>query len=174
MITYLVIGFVVVMLIGNFMNAKPKDSELALDNFRMTARQLKLIPSIIPTPEWLTPTTHKKTVVIYSFVNDDWRLPLAYYVNHQGEWQRINNQPTSERQSDMDFFNKSEKLIGQILLPELLLPFVQGLLIKANSIALVFDDEGFTKMLDKQDSVNRHLDPLKQALNEWGNRVATG
>lgn len=172
MISYLIIGFVVVMLIGNFMSAKPKDGELVLDNIRMTARQLKLIPSIIPTPEWLNNTTKQKTIVIYSLVDDDWRLPLAYYINNNQQWQRINNSPASERQNDVSFFKKSEYLIGQIELSESLLPFVQGLFIKANSIAVVFDDVAFAKTLAKTDDVYAHLTLLRQALSDWGNKVA--
>lgn len=179
MITYFIIGFVVVMLLGNFMSVKPKSSEMALDGIRMMARQIGLIPSLLATPDWLKDILSKKMVTIYTLVDDKWRLPMAYYMNDNGTWQRLSKPATSDRKSDIDFAKKADRLIGVIELPDALMPFVNGLSIKANSIAVVFDDELFAKSFLKQSTksiqdngeLSTHLNALKEALLIWANKV---
>lgn len=181
MITYLILGFVVVMLIGNFMSAKPKDGEMAIESIRLMARKIQLMPSLSSTPDWLKEHISANMVAIYTLINDDWRLPMACYINNDGKWQfAINPANSSERKSDVEFIKKAERLIGNISLPHELVPFVKGLIIKANSIAVIFDDGAFvkammgqakSKSLDDHSQSAKHLNTLKQTLLIWGDRV---
>lgn len=168
----LIIGFVLVLLIGNFMGAKPSDKEMRLGSIRMTARKLALLPKLIVVPEFLnqetqnTPvqkvhydyTKNKDTMISqYTLVNDNWQLPKAEFILDNGVFVLLKKENTDtaktylERQSQK--LADNAKVLDGVALPERLInfvPFLKGVVIQANSISLFWYDDKWVSQMNKE------------------------
>lgn len=167
----LVISFVLVLLIGNFMGAKPNHKEMRLDSVRMTARKLQLSPKLVKIPEFLNNMMGKnhqesnksvydydKTetmITQYTLVNDNWQLPKAVFLLEGGRFHLLNNyndiaKTYLERQSQK--FSKNAQILAESELSESLenfLPFLKAVTIQANSISLFWYDEKWVNGLGR-------------------------
>lgn len=171
----LIIGFVLVLLIGNFMGIKPKDSEMRLDSIRMTARKLALLPKLVAMPEFLkiienkpqnkqdnntsSYDYHKTETMIsqYTLVNDNWQLPKAEFILDNGVFVLLKKENTNpaktylERQTQK--LADNAKALDGVALPERLInfvPFLKGVVIQANSISLFWYDDKWASQMNKE------------------------
>ncbi len=191
MVALLILAFALIMAVGNIVAVKPKPEEVWLDDIRMTARLKQLHPRLVVRPDWLPKVAVKISqdpyatpkgkgmVAQYGLVNDDWRLPQAYFLPSDEHWQKSSDKSNDKPQSDsrnatIKLNQKSERLHGVAITLGQLTPFVQGLAIKANSIAIILDDEKFAKTcakrLDKQ-AIEQMFDDLKMQLSAWADLV---
>lgn len=161
--TYFIIGFVFVMLIGNFMGAKPKDSQLLLDLLRMKAKQLGFLLSPLNNPDWLEADVGSHTMRLYLIVDDDWQLALMNYVvqdNHLLIVESTNNPQNHQSKIAMN-------------IPSQIMPFIRGVSMKSNAIGAVFDEVAFALYLAKTKHphpelwIDEQLSTLKTALIAW-------
>lgn len=184
-IAILVVLGVAGLLIGNFMAARPHAQESRVADFRLMARQKCIMPKLVACPTWLIdaygvlmPTrdiSHKAPTPLiaqYSFVDDAWLLPMAYYQASDGVWQLTDqgqiNTPKAARQAQV--------LHGTpIELPDEIARRVLGLSIKANSIALYWLDDKYQHSLKahKLDKVRADADlmALQAAFISWAEQV---
>lgn len=171
----LIIGFVLVLLIGNFMGVKPKDSEMRLDSIRMTARKLALLPKLVVMPEFLkiidskqqnkqdnntsTYNYHKKETMIsqYTLVNDNWQLPKAEFILDNGVFILLKKEHSDNAKTYLERQTQkladNAKVLDKDKLPEHLtsfLPFLKGVVIQANSISLFWYDDKWASQINKE------------------------
>lgn len=160
-------------LLGNMFAAKPKNQELKVADFRLLARKFALHPKLVAIPDWLSDTdksTPKPSpfaetrpaqalMAQYSMICDDWRLPLARFVIKDGVWRMLDGQ------------GNACVLDGvSVDLPDGILPYVQGLQIKANSVMIFWQDRHYQSdsrhKLDSQRACD-DLTALQASLQQW-------
>lgn len=171
----LIIGFVLVLLIGNFMGVKPKESEMRLDSIRMMARKLALSPKLIAMPEFLKMTDnkpqnkqenntstynyHKKETMIsqYTLVNDNWQLPKAEFILDNGVFILLKKEHSDNAKTYLERQTQkladNAKVLDKDKLSEHLtsfLPFLKGVVIQANSISLFWYDDKWASQMNKE------------------------
>lgn len=168
----LVIGFVLVLLIGNFMGAKPNNKEMRLDSVRMAARKLQFSPKLVKIPEFLNAIERKNhqennksvydydkketMITQYILVNDNWQLPKAVFLLDDGKFSLlVHHDETAktylERQSQK--LSENAKVLDKLELSGNLKnfsPFLRSVVIQANSISLLWYDEKWANGLDKR------------------------
>lgn len=118
---------VVVFVIGNVMALKPKTGEVRLGQMRLFARQIGLVPKLLPTPAFLKTPTTPKMMAGYTLINDAWRLPFREFVAKDGYWHSVSlsSHPPSPS------------------IDHVLAPYFYGLSIKSNSITLYWHDDAY-------------------------------
>lgn len=151
-IEIVVVGLVVIFIIGNLMGLKPKPHETRLGDFRFLARTLGLQPKF-HTPDWLH---NQKGLIQYTVINDEWRLALVHVVAKDGVWHT----------------DTPHALSGQSIdLPSHLLPYIKGMMLKANSVSLYWHDETYIRSFgvqakDISDASTQDLTTLKDYLTD--------
>lgn len=154
----LIVVGIAVFVVGNFMGAKPKPSELKIENLRLAARMANLSPKIIATPFWLIANfrilpklelkkrSQMTTVTQYTVIDDSLKLPQSCYKVQDGKWVWVN---IDDKIPDDKVPLTHKKLDGQAVDFGLQLaqitPFVVGLAFKANSVTLLWHDDKFAK-----------------------------
>ena len=156
-----VIAFVILLIVGNLMAAKPKIHEVRLGEFRLLARKKGLNPKLIATPEWLKNnqklTQNQKTSMItqYTLVNDNWRNPLMHFIFDGQTWHNL---------GDVDFFVR-------ISPPDNLSPYFVGMLIKANSISLYWRDESYLQKFSVRENISTTMEHDLTALSDYLSQI---
>lgn len=137
----IIIIIAMLFVLGNVMSLKPKMSEVRVGNMRMVARKMELHPKLVAMPDWLKNhrqdgcdgqstqalASHEMTAK-YTIINDDWQLPAKRLLWTGGDWQ-----------------NEDGASINLEIPPRSLLPHIQGLTTKANSISIYWQDEKYAK-----------------------------
>lgn len=165
---WLMLGFVVVVLVGNMMGVKPKQADVRLDKLRMTARQHGFLPKLAKTPDWLAKTTQKTMLSQYILVLDEMKLPFVVYINDQGVWRLLEGVSGGHQNA----IKKSEP--PKILpLLESFAPYAYGLVAKANSLVLLWNDEQFSLKYPDDKKNNEHIQAIKEYLTELAHQINT-
>lgn len=175
----LILAFALVLAVGNFIAAKPKPVEIWLDDWRMQARLLKLQPKLAAAPTWLSTTyatMSQATPMLaqYIITDDNWQLPAAVFVAQDNRWYGLGQPDMGEYRHTAQLTQKSTRLEGVAIDLGQCNAFVKALIIKANSIAIIIDDENFAhhtaKHLDKH-AKQQLLLTIKTQLISWATMV---
>lgn len=153
-IEWILIIVVVALAVGNLVSAKPKPYEARLGDLRLLARKLGLHPKFA-NPDWLAP---QKGLIQYTLIDDTWQLPKTELIAKDGVWQASTLHP----------------LVGQAInLPSPIIPHVQGLLLKSNSISLYWFDENYAKSFGTQKDVEKLIEQDLATLKIQLTQIAT-
>ncbi|ELA08162.1 hypothetical protein MOMA_06361 [Moraxella macacae 0408225] len=134
MATWIIIG-TILFIIGGIMGLKPSAKETHLDNLRMAARKIGLMPKLVACPAWLTGKTGERgkgMIAQYGLILDGGKLPPCDFQVIDGEWRPMvdNFAPNfALDKQTVDFGNN-------------ITPTVQGLSCKANFICLYWHENG--------------------------------
>lgn len=171
-----------VFVVGNFMGAKPKPSELKIEELRLAARSANLSPKIIAMPFWLIPnfkmlpntqiTKHSQatTVTQYTLVDDTWQLPQSCYRAYHGRWQFIDIDDNNQNNK-----NNCKLLDGKTIELGEITSFVVGVAFKSNSVILLWHDDKFAKQstipttTDNNESLKHWQDFVNDLKNKLSN-----
>ena len=153
-----VVLLVVVFVIGNVMALKPKASEVRLGQMRLFARQIGLVPKLIPTPEFLKTPNAPKMMASYTLIDDAWRLPLGEFLAKDGYWQNFGTSSP----------NMSSQSIDNVLSL-----YFYGLTTKSNSISLYWHDDAYVKSHKvRDDTVSTKIQTDLNALKDYLSHLA--
>lgn len=188
------IGIVIVLFVlGSMMALKPSGIDQRLDKLRMTARRLQLNPKLVTCPDWIKGKDNeygRGMMGQYCLVLENTQLSHARYQVIDGQWR-----PDS---SFIDTTTDSTKLTipsairtnhgntnsgiaikktnfnldkAPLDLPVSIEPFVKGLLTKANSIIIYWEDIAYvrpsTNPAYQQKLIESDLLALKENLEKW-------
>ena len=186
------IGVIIVLFVlGSMMALKPNGIDQRLDKLRMTARRLQLNPKLVSCPDWIKGKDNeygRGMLGQYCLVLDDVQLPHTRYQVIDGQWRpdssfvdtskddvkltipsaiRANNSPNNTIIKKTNFSLDKAPLD----LPVSIEPFVKGLLTKANSIVIYWEDIAYvrpaTNPTYQQKLIESDLLALKEKLEEW-------
>lgn len=172
----LVVGIVLVLFIGNFMGAKPKDFEVRTDTVRMTAIRLQLSPKLVVLPDFLVQKSNENQakkvhydyrkdqatmISQYTLVNDNWQLPKAEFILDNGVFVLLKKEHSDNAKTYLERQTQkladNAKVLDKDKLPEHLtsfLPFLKGVVIQANSISLFWYDDKWASQMNKETKSN--------------------
>ncbi len=169
---------IVLFVLGSMMALKPSGIDQRLDKLRMTARRLQLNPKLIACPDWIKGKDNeygRGMMGQYGLVLENVQLPHTRYRVIEGEWRpdssTISNaagsvttvQPTPQANFLLDKV--------PLALPATIEPFVKGLLIKANSIVIYWEDIAYvrpsTNPSYQTSAIEADLLALKAQLEQW-------
>lgn len=188
----MLIGVIIVLFVlGSMMALKPNGIDQRLDKLRMTARRLQLNPKLVSCPDWIKGKDNeygRGMLGQYCLVLDDMQLPHTRYQVIDGQWRpdsrfvdtstkdtkltipsairsNQNNTKTDIKKTDFSL----DKM--PIDLPVSIEPFVKGLLTKANSIVIYWEDIAYvrpsTNPAYQQKLIEADLLALKENLEKW-------
>ena len=182
---------IVLFVLGSMMALKPNGIDQRLDKLRMTARRLQLNPKLIGCPDWIKGKDNeygRGMMGQYCLVLDDIQLPYTRYQVIDGQWRPDSsfvdtttdatklNIPTTIRSSQSNNHTTVKKTNFRLDkvpldLPVSIEPYVKGLLTKANSIVIYWEDIAYvrpaTNPAYQQKLIESDLLLLKQKLEEW-------
>ena len=182
---------IVLFVLGSMMALKPNGIDQRLDKLRMTARRLQLNPKLIGCPDWIKGKDNeygRGMMGQYCLVLDDTQLPYTRYQVIDGQWRPDSNfvdtttddnkliVPTAIRSSQSHThttFKKNDFSLDKVALdlPVSIEPHVKGLLTKANSIVIYWEDIAYvrpaTNPTYQQKLIESDLLVLKEKLEEW-------
>lgn len=174
---------VVLFVIGNVMGVKPRQADIRLDQLRMLARQHGFLPKLAKAPTWLTnhsqkPLPNPPLLSQYALVVDEITLPLLLYVNHQGVWQlcqqELSQQDLSfDKHSSNKNFAQNPKLPDTLPLMAFITPYAYGLVLKANSIVLLWNDEQYSLKYSDTQKNDEHIQSLKAYLTALAHQASS-
>lgn len=180
---------IVLFVLGSMMALKPSGIDQRLDKLRMTARRLQLNPKLVTCPDWVKGRDNeygRGMIGQYGLVLDNVKLPLTRYQVLDGQWR-----PDS---SFVDTSADDSKLVvpsairathskpvikpanfaldrAPLDLPASIEPFVKGLLTKANSIVIYWEDIAYvrpaTNPAYQQQAIESDLLIMKENLEKW-------
>ncbi|WP_350656669.1 hypothetical protein [Psychrobacter sp. S1-30-MNA-CIBAN-0213] len=188
------IGIVIVLFVlGSMMALKPSGIDQRLDKLRMTARRLQLNPKLVTCPDWIKGKDNeygRGMMGQYCLVLEDTQLPHARYQVIDGQWRpdssfidmttdstkltipsaiRTNNSNTNNGSAIKKTNFSLDKV--PLDLPVSIEPFVKGLLTKANSIIIYWEDIAYvrpsTNPAYQQKLIEADLLALKENLEKW-------
>ncbi|MDE0491487.1 hypothetical protein NK638_08120 [Psychrobacter sp. A3] len=190
----ILIGVIIVLFVlGSMMALKPNGIDQRLDKLRMTARRLQLNPKLVSCPDWIKGRDNeygRGMLGQYCLILDDIQLPHARYQVIDGQWR-----PDS---SFVDTSVDDSKLVvpsairvthskpvikpanftldrAPLDLPASIEPFVKGLLTKANSIVIYWEDIAYvrpaTNPAYQQKMIETDLLVLKANLDKWARQM---
>jgi len=188
----ILIGVVIVLFVlGSMMALKPNGIDQRLDKLRMTARRLQLNPKLVACPDWIKGRDNeygRGMMGQYCLVLENTQLPHTRYQVIDGQWRPDSsfvdttkeavrlNIPNAIR-STQGHTNTAVKKTNFSLdktpldLPVSVEPFVKGLLTKANSIIIYWEDIAYvrpsTNPAYQQKLIEADLLVLKQNLENW-------
>ena len=186
------IGVIIVLFVlGSMMALKPNGIDQRLDKLRMTARRLQLNPKLVACPDWIKGRDNeygRGMMGQYCLVLENTQLPHTRYQVIDGQWRPDSsfvdttkedvrlNIPSAIR-STQGHTNTAVKKTNFSLdktpldLPVSVEPFVKGLLTKANSIIIYWEDIAYvrpsTNPAYQQKLIEADLLVLKQNLENW-------
>lgn len=169
---------IVLFVLGSMMALKPSGIDQRLDKLRMTARRLQLNPKLVTCPDWVKGRDNeygRGMIGQYGLVLDNVKLPLTRYQVLDGQWRPASNASSSDNNSSD---NKSSPVQANfsldkmpIDLPVSIEPFVKGLLTKANSIVIYWEDIAYvrpsTNPAYQQQTIESDLLIMKENLEKW-------
>ena len=188
----MLIGVIIVLFVlGSMMALKPNGIDQRLDKLRMTARRLQLNPKLVSCPDWIKGKDNeygRGMLGQYCLVLDDMQLPHTRYQVIDGQWRpdsRFVDTSTKDTKLTIPSAirssqNNTKTDIKQpnfsldkmpIDLPVSIEPFVKGLLTKANSIVIYWEDIAYvrpsTNPAYQQKLIEADLLALKENLEKW-------
>ena len=182
---------IVLFVLGSMMALKPSAIDQRLDKLRMTARRLQLNPKLVTCPDWIKGKDNeygRGMMGQYCLILDDTNLPFTRYQVIDGQWRPDSSfvdttnddnkliVPTAMRakQSNADTTVKKINVSldkTPLDLPVSIAPYVKGLLTKANSIIIYWEDITYvrpaTNPTYQQKLIESDLLLLKQKLEAW-------
>ncbi|WP_201511112.1 hypothetical protein [Psychrobacter alimentarius] len=186
------IGVIIVLFVlGSMMALKPNGIDQRLDKLRMTARRLQLNPKLVTCPDWIKGRDNeygRGMMGQYCLVLENTQLPHTRYQVIDGQWRPDSsfvdttkddiklNIPSAIRstQSSPDTaVKKTNFSLDKVPLdlPVSIEPFVKGLLTKANSIIIYWEDIAYvrpsTNPKYQQKAIESDLLVLKTNLEKW-------
>ena len=188
----ILIGVIIVLFVlGSMMALKPNGIDQRLDNLRMTARRLQLNPKLVTCPDWIKGRDNeygRGMMGQYCLVLENTQLPHTRYQVIDGQWRPDSsfvdttkddiklNIPSAIRstQSSPDTaIKKTNFSLDKVPLdlPVSIEPSVKGLLTKANSIIIYWEDIAYvrpsTNPKYQQKAIEADLLVLKANLEKW-------
>lgn len=188
----MLIGVIIVLFVlGSMMALKPNGIDQRLDKLRMTARRLQLNPKLVSCPDWIKGKDNeygRGMLGQYCLVLDDMQLPHTRYQVIDGQWRpdsRFVDTSTkdtkltipsairsSQNNTKTDIKKPNFSLDKMpIDLPVSIEPFVKGLLTKANSIVIYWEDIAYvrpsTNPAYQQQTIESDLLIMKENLEKW-------
>ena len=182
---------IVLFVLGSMMALKPSAIDQRLDKLRMTARRLQLNPKLVTCPDWIKGKDNeygRGMMGQYCLILDNTNLPFTRYQVIDGQWRPDSSfvdttnddnkliVPTAMR-SNQSNADTTVKKINVSLdkvpldLPVSIAPYVKGLLTKANSIVIYWEDIAYvrpaTNPTYQQKLIESDLLLLKQKLEAW-------
>lgn len=190
------IGVIIVLFVlGSMMALKPNGIDQRLDKLRMTARRLQLNPKLVSCPDWIKGKDNeygRGMLGQYCLVLDDVQLPHTRYQVIDGQWRpdssfvdtskddvkltipsaiRANNSTNNTIIKKTNFSLDKAPLD----LPVSIEPFVKGLLTKANSIVIYWEDIAYVRPSSnpayQQKLIEADLLVLKKQLEQWASEM---
>ena len=190
------VGVIIVLFVlGSMMALKPNGIDQRLDKLRMTARRLQLNPKLVSCPDWIKGKDNeygRGMLGQYCLVLDDVQLPHTRYQVIDGQWRpdssfidttkddvkltipstiRTNNSTNNTIIKKTNFSLDKAPLD----LPVSIEPFVKGLLTKANSIVIYWEDIAYVRPSSnpayQQKLIEADLLVLKKQLEQWASEM---
>jgi len=185
------IGIVIVLFVlGSMMALKPNGIDQRLDKLRMTARRLELNPKLVTCPDWIKGKDNeygRGMLGQYCLILEETKLPHTRYQVIDGQWRpdssfvdtstddKILTIPSAIRstQSKKVTVSKTNFSLDKasLDLPVSIEPFVKGLLTKANSIVIYWEDVAYVRPSSnpayQQKMIEADLLVLKANLEKW-------
>ncbi len=190
------VGVIIVLFVlGSMMALKPNGIDQRLDKLRMTARRLQLNPKLVSCPDWIKGKDNeygRGMLGQYCLVLDDVQLPHTRYQVIDGQWRpdssfidttkddvkltipsaiRANNSTNNTIIKKTNFSLDKAPLD----LPVSIEPFVKGLLTKANSIVIYWEDIAYVRPSSnpayQQKLIESDLLVLKKQLEQWASEM---
>ena len=190
------VGVIIVLFVlGSMMALKPNGIDQRLDKLRMTARRLQLNPKLVSCPDWIKGKDNeygRGMLGQYCLVLDDVQLPYTRYQVIDGQWRpdssfidttkddvkltipstiRTNNSTNNTIIKKTNFSLDKAPLD----LPVSIEPFVKGLLTKANSIVIYWEDIAYVRPSSnpayQQKLIEADLLVLKKQLEQWASEM---
>ena len=182
---------IVLFVLGSMMALKPSGIDQRLDKLRMTARRLQLNPKLVTCPDWIKGKDNeygRGMMGQYCLILENTNLPFTRYQVIDGQWRpdssfvdtskddvkltipsaiRANNSTNNTIVKKTNFSLDKAPLD----LPVSIEPYVKGLLTKANSIVIYWEDIAYvrpaTNPAYQQKLIESDLLALKEKLEEW-------
>ena len=182
---------IVLFVLGSMMALKPSAIDQRLDKLRMTARRLQLNPKLVNCPDWIKGKDNeygRGMMGQYCLILEDINLPFTRYQVIDGQWRPDSSfvdttnddnkliVPTAMRSNQSNADTTVKKInvsLDQMPLdlPVSIGPYVKGLLTKANSIVIYWEDIAYvrpaTNPTYQQKLIESDLLLLKQKLEAW-------
>ncbi|WAI87174.1 hypothetical protein SC65A3_00625 [Psychrobacter sp. SC65A.3] len=182
---------IVLFVLGSMMALKPSGIDQRLDKLRMTARRLQLNPKLVTCPDWMKGKDNeygRGMMGQYCLILENTNLPFTRYQVIDGQWRPDSSfvdtttddnkliVPTAIRANQSNTHTAIKKpnvsLDKMPLdLPVSIEPYVKGLLTKANSIVIYWEDIAYvrpaTNPTYQQKLIESDLLALKEKLEEW-------
>lgn len=192
------VGVIIVLFVlGSMMALKPNGIDQRLDKLRMTARRLQLNPKLVSCPDWIKGKDNeygRGMLGQYCLVLDDVQLPHTRYQVIDGQWRpdssfidttkddvkltipstiRTNNSTNNNNTITKKTNFSLDK--APLDLPVSIEPFVKGLLTKANSIVIYWEDIAYVRPSSnpayQQKLIEADLLVLKKQLEQWASEM---
>ena len=185
------IGIVIVLFVlGSMMALKPNGIDQRLDKLRMTARRLELNPKLVTCPDWIKGKDNeygRGMLGQYCLRLEETKLPHTRYQVIDGQWRpdssfvdtstddKILTIPSAIRSTQSKNVTVSKTNFSldkaSLDLPVSIEPFVKGLLTKANSIVIYWEDVAYVRPSSnpayQQKMIEADLLVLKANLEKW-------
>ena len=182
---------IVLFVLGSMMALKPSGIDQRLDKLRMTARRLQLNPKLVTCPDWIKGKDNeygRGMMGQYCLILENTNLPFTRYQVIDGQWRPDSSfvdtttddnkliVPTAIRANQSNTHTAIKKLNVSLDkmpldLPVSIEPYVKGLLTKANSIVIYWEDIAYvrpaTNPAYQQKLIESDLLALKEKLEEW-------
>ena len=182
---------ILLFVLGSMMALKPSGIDQRLDKLRMTARRLQLNPKLVTCPDWIKGKDNeygRGMMGQYCLILENTNLPFTRYQVIDGQWRPDSSfvdtttddnkliVPTAIRANQSNTHTAIKKpnvsLDKMPLdLPVSIEPYVKGLLTKANSIVIYWEDIAYvrpaTNPTYQQKLIESDLLALKEKLEEW-------
>ncbi|AAZ19509.1 hypothetical protein Psyc_1661 [Psychrobacter arcticus 273-4] len=186
-----IVIIIVLFVLGSMMALKPSGIDQRLDKLRMTARRLQLNPKLVACPDWIKGKDNeygRGMMGQYGLILEDTHLPYTRYQMIDGQWRPDNNfvdttkdeltltVPSAIRANQSNthtIVKKTNISLDKIPLdlPVSIEPYVKGLLTKANSIVIYWEDIAYvrpaTNPAYEQKLIESDLLALKEKLEQW-------
>ena len=182
---------IVLFVLGSMMALKPSGIDQRLDKLRMTARRLQLNPKLVTCPDWIKGKDNeygRGMMGQYCLILENTNLPFTRYQVIDGQWRPDSsfidtatdatklNIPSAIRSSQSNKHTTVKKTNFSLDkmpldLPVSIEPYVKGLLTKANSIVIYWEDIAYvrpaTNPTYQQKLIESDLLVLKEKLEQW-------
>jgi len=186
-----IVIIIVLFVLGSMMALKPSGIDQRLDKLRMTARRLQLNPKLVTCPDWIKGKNNeygRGMMGQYCLILENTNLPFTRYQVIDGQWRPDSSfvdttiddnkliVPTAIRANQSNTHTAIKKpnvsLDKMSLdLPVSIEPYVKGLLTKANSIVIYWEDIAYvrpaTNPTYQQKLIETDLLALKEKLQQW-------
>lgn len=195
----ILIGVIIVLFVlGSMMALKPNGIDQRLDKLRMTARRLELNPKLVTCPDWLPGRDNENgrgMLGQYCLMLDDMQLPHTRFRVIDGQWRPDSNfvdSFTADKTLNIPSAIRSNPSKAKITvkktdfsldkvpldLPVSIEPFVKGLVTKANSIVIYWEDINYVRPITNPSYQTKLIEAdllvLKSKLEYWALEMKSG